>query len=98
MADFSHTKNNRVDGVINPSLDPLYEKKLELEKKLLDKKYQIEDARLDMYLKKMSLEGMQQVDTPRPEQLEKPVKKPVKKSIEKKPEVSVADQIYNLYR
>lgn len=53
IADFSHTKNNRVDGVINPNLDPLFNDKLEFEKRLLQKKYMIEDKKLDMYLQQM---------------------------------------------
>ena len=101
VADFSATKNNRVDGVINPSLDPLYEKKIEYEKKLLDKKYLIEDARLDLYLKKMHQQ-------PEPEPKVEPKPKKERKPREKKPkpapvevpkqDISVADQIFNMYR
>ena len=100
VADFSATKNNRVDGVINPSLDPLYEKKIEYEKKLLDKKYLIEDARLDLYLKKMHQQ-------PEPEPKVEPKRKKERKPREPKKakpvevpkqDVSVADQIFNMYR
>jgi len=99
VADFSATKNNRVDGVINPSLDPLYEKKIEYEKKLLDKKYLIEDARLDLYLKKMHEQPTQPTEV-KPKKERKPREKKAKPApIEvPKQEVSVADQIYNMYR
>jgi hypothetical protein len=99
VADFSATKNNRVDGVINPSLDPLYEKKIEYEKKLLDKKYLIEDARLDLYLKKMHEQPTQPTEV-KPKKERKPREnKPKPAPIEvPKQEVSVADQIYNMYR
>ena len=102
IADFSATKNNRVDGVINPSLDPLYEKKLEYEKKLLDKKYLIEDARLDLYLKKMHEQPTQEPKTSevKPKKERKPrEKKPKPAPIEvPKKEESVADKIFNMYR
>ena len=112
IADFSATKNNRVDSVINPSIDPLYEKKIEYEKKLLDKKYLIEDARLDLYLKKMHEQPAQQKEV-KPKKERKPRSTTKKgetrtRSLEKKAkpapievpkqEISVADQIFNLYK
>ena len=97
IADFSHTKNNRADGVINPSVDPLYEMKLEYEKKLLDKKYDIENKRLDMYLQKMSAH----YEAPSYEHKD-PVQAPPKhkKQPQKvaEPDMSIGDKIFNMYR
>jgi hypothetical protein len=101
VADFSATKNNRVDGVINPSLDPLYEQKMQYERKLLDKKYMIEDARLDMYLKSMSSQQMQPAAEPKAKKERKPREpkpKPTPIAVPKKQDISVADQIFNLYK
>jgi hypothetical protein len=100
IADFSATKNNRVDSVINPSIDPLYEKKIEYEKKLLDKKYLIEDARLDLYLKNMHQQPAQEPKPKKeraPRKPREPKPKPAQIAVPKQ-DISVADQIFNLYK
>jgi hypothetical protein len=102
IADFNHTKNNRVDGVINPNLDPLFNDKLEMEKKLLQKKYIIEERKLDLYLQQMN--GPQTVEKPKrtraPRAPPKPKQQPsqtTQANPKQKTAQEITDDIFKMY-
>jgi hypothetical protein len=113
IADFTHTKNNRVDGVINPKLDPLFDDKLEMEKKLLHKKFIIEDKKLDLYLNQLSASSQPEKKKrappkpkePKPQEPKEP-KQPRQSKEKPQPIVipkqktasDITDEIFNMYR
>lgn len=96
VADFSATKNNRVDSRIDPTLDPLYEEKLTYERKLLDKKYEIENKRLDLYLNSLQAPKLDPAPI-QPDEVKPKKVAPKKQPQPKEPEVSIGDKLFNMY-
>lgn len=109
IADFSHTKNNRVDGVINPNLDPLFNDKIDMEKRLLQKKFMIEDRKLDIYLQQLNTPQQQIPETkpkraprkprePKAPKAPKPDVAPPQPVVREKTSEEITAEIFSRYR